>query len=345
MSSVYPAIYDFGLLPYALGDALTWNVKQCIRAKSMGFEQIDVYLCADSKNPGNVHQREFIKSDNYLSHVLDLMPAFHTNPMLRNVYLFQDRASLLEDLETLEQKDAKVQPVISFYRRTLKDAAASVPMACQIVVRDVSTHLDLNAYYEKNKTIPFLSAPKGCVNDARKICTEIGPSKFVVLTHFRLRQRDQSIGHPESERDSDFNAWLEFFKFAERKLKDVMFVLLGKIQEKPPVLLQQSNVIYPRLQGFNLGHELALFECCSMFLGSSSGFAAMANFSKIPYVITRMNPKAYDYYAIQPGQSCLPFATRDQFLSNDPEDVSHLVNHLTRQYKTWKASQAQGVLV
>jgi hypothetical protein len=63
-----------------------------------------------------------------------------------------------------------------------------------------------------------------------------------------------------------------------------------------------------------LGHELTLMLKSDLFIGTSSGFAALANFSAIPYFITRMNPGSCHAYAIPEGADRLPFAQSNQKL-------------------------------
>ena len=60
----------------------------------------------------------------------------------------------------------------------------------------------------------------------------------------------------------------------------MQFVVVGRLQEKPLELLRLPNVISLRTLGLGLGHELTLMLRCDLFIGTSSGFAAMANFSR-----------------------------------------------------------------
>jgi hypothetical protein len=67
-----------------------------------------------------------------------------------------------------------------------------------------------------------------------------------------------------------------------------------------------------------------------LFIGTSSGFAAMANFSRTPYFITRMNDESCNAYRIEPGCTQLPFATERQFLVYEPETPQLLMRLLER---------------
>jgi hypothetical protein len=107
----------------------------------------------------------------------------------------------------------------------------------------------------------------------------------------------------------------------------VQFVVLGRIQEKPLEILRMPNVISLRTLGLGLGHELTLMLHSDLFMGTSSGFAAMANFSAIPYFITHMNRNSCIAYGIELGAEQLPFATEGQILVYEPE-TSHMLARL-----------------
>ena len=103
-------------------------------------------------------------------------------------------------------------------------------------------------------------------------------------------------------------AWLQFLSYCSTEHPNVCFVLLGKLEEKPLKLFSLENCFVPRLNNQGLAHELAWVEESDFLMGSSSGFAAMANFSKTPYVITKITKRATDNYCIPFGVQKLPFA-------------------------------------
>jgi hypothetical protein len=89
-------------------------------------------------------------------------------------------------------------------------------------------------------------------------------------------------------------------------------------------------VISLRTLGLGLGHELSLMLRSDLFIGTSSGFAALANFSEVPYFITKMNPGACRAFAIAPGSERLPFAGERQILVYEPETRELLMRLLER---------------
>jgi hypothetical protein len=100
------------------------------------------------------------------------------------------------------------------------------------------------------------------------------------------------------------------------------------MQEKPLDLLNLPNVASLRTWGLGLGHELTLMLRSDLFIGASSGFAAMANFSEVPYFITRMTRGACDTYNIEFGAKRLPFGNDRQILVYEPETKELLMRLL-----------------
>ncbi|MEO8008638.1 MAG: hypothetical protein ABI728_08985, partial [Betaproteobacteria bacterium] len=131
-------------------------------------------------------------------------------------------------------------------------------------------------------------------------------------------------------RDSDFFEWYEFLKDADKTYPDVQFVTVGRLQEKPLELLRLPNVISLRTLGLGLGHELTFMLQSDLFIGTSSGFAALANFSEIPYFVTKMSPESCRAYGIKQGSERLPFATKRQILVYEPETRELLMKLLER---------------
>jgi hypothetical protein len=57
----YCAVYDFDLMPYALGDVLTWNVQTAIRCEEAGRDAVDVHICLDQRYPSSIYQSDMIR--------------------------------------------------------------------------------------------------------------------------------------------------------------------------------------------------------------------------------------------------------------------------------------------
>ena len=327
----FPAIYDFSLLPYALGDVLTWHVKSSILAAKCGFNKLDIHIVLDPKAPSCIHQTDYVTEANYWSHFMELQPAFFTNPNFENVKIHHSRAELHDFLK--ENLRGNSSPLLSShvleYLHTLEHRNDPGKIN-HFLNQRVSSHQDINQAAAENGSIPLLQSPTSIKNDLLGSGKTNRAFDSFIAVNFRLRAYDESSGPALLSRDSDLQAWIEFFRQAATKHPRLKFAILGKLEEKPEALLKLGNVFFPRLSGQSLGHELAWVECSRLFMGSSSGFAAMANFTKVPYFITRMNERAYANYDIPNGSEKLPFASEEQWLVDEEESPELLMELLER---------------
>ena len=334
----YCAIYDFGLFPYALGDVLTWNVQTAIRCEELGREHVDIYICVDERQPPNVFQRDFITADNCELFFNEVFGAFGTHPRPGNVFLYRRRDEMLERLREVCRGDAANSEDLADYERALADYQRALTtrgsgpaLMMEYFTKSIHSHERINAYAAAHGRIPLLRPSMGCEPDITGLTTKRFAGNRIVAIQMRLRRLDAGFGAEESYwRDSDFLEWYEFLKEAGETHQDVHFAVMGRLQEKPLELLRLPNVISLRTLGLGLGHELSLLLRSDLFIGTSSGFAAMANFSEVPYFITKMNPGACRAFAIAPGSERLPFAGERQILVHEPETRDLLMRLLER---------------
>lgn len=196
-------------------------------------------------------------------------------------------------------------------------------------IKYIHSHESINAFAARRGGIPLLRPALGCGADIEELIARRLAGKKIVPFHLRLRRLDAGYGGEHSyARDSDFLEWYDFLRDAGRTRPDVAFVALGRLQEKPLELLKLPNVTSLRIFGMGLGHELTLMLKSDLFIGTSSGFAAMANFSAIPYFITRMTTGSCHAYAIPEGAERLPFARDDQKLIYAQETAELLASLL-----------------
>ena len=113
--SRYCAIYDFELLPYALGDVLTWNIQTALRCEEAGRDVVDAYVCLDRRYPASIYQRNLVVAENSPLYFNELFGAFNTHPTLGNIHLFGSRDEMLDALRKVAQDD----PVNSEVLRTM----------------------------------------------------------------------------------------------------------------------------------------------------------------------------------------------------------------------------------
>lgn len=326
----YCGIYDFELLPYALGDVLTWNIQTALRCETAGRDQVDMFICVDPRYPSSIYQRNLVTEDNCGLFFSELFGAFGTHPRLGNILVFHDRDQLLDELRRAVRGDALNEEVLGDYERVLKRRDDEAALN-EYFIKYIYAHDEINRFAASRGHIPLLQPSLGCGPDIAGLTAALFAGKRVVVVHPRLRRLDQGYGGDHTNwRDSDFLEWFEFLRAAERRYPDVAFVVVGRLQEKPLEILNLPNVVSLRTLGLGLGHELTLMLESNLFIGTSSGFAAMANFSAVPYFITKVNEESCNAYRIPPGCERLPFARPDQLLVYEPETTDLLLRLLDR---------------
>lgn len=329
-ADVFSAIYDFEFMPYALGDVLTWNVNSAICCEQLGRKQVDTFICLDERSPSSIYQRDFATAKNSGLLFNELLGAFGTHPMPGNLLFFRRREQMLQRLRELALRDGAISRFVDEYEQTVA-ARDKEEVLVRYFTRNAHSHDGINAFFAQRGSIPRLRPSSGCEPDVQGLITKRFGGRRIVAIHMRHRRVDVGYGGEFSyHRDSDFLEWHEFLCEAASSYPDVQFVALGRLQEKPLDLFNLPNVACLRTWGLGLGHELTLMRRSDLFIGASSGFAAMAYFSEVPYFITRMTREACKAYTLEFGTERFPFGSERQVLVYEPETKELLMRLLER---------------
>lgn len=318
MNSVdtFYGIYDFFYAPFALGDAITWQINVQIGAIEKNANKISHCLVLDPEKP--FFSLQYYVTRNNCHEFLDnIYPAFLCNNNLGEIQIIHHH-----------------EEIIRLY-------ALNPNLVWPDVVHHVKSQLDyyshrrINAFYKKNGYIPLIKGPKGYETSMDSFIDKKLRNRVIVSVNIRQR-KCYSNAHLEKcvifYRDSNIYEWILFFKQVEKQYPEVIFLILGGINEWERELFSLSNVCIPRTMGYNLGHELTILQKSALFMGTSSGFAAFATFSAIPYIITNYEHSAAVHVGITIGARQYPFAKKNQILNWDPETCSLLLNLFNEVY-------------
>jgi len=313
------AVWDYGASPYALGDTLTWSMLSSIEALNAGKKFFDVCTIVHREKP-NSSLQPYINSNNYQFFLIDVLPAFFVNPMLRDFHLYQDRESL--EME-LFYKNITGQVMFPDFKEHISAFRKAYGL--------YNSHDTINAFFEKNGFIPRLKVPVGYQTWARDFLKNHNPHSNYVCIHLRNRgqHKDQTLA--ELYRDGDFELWLEFFDIAYSKYPNVKFVILGRPMEWPRAYFQRQNLLILKSFGYGLLEELAMIGECDFFMATNSGPGVMAIFGEKPYVLFQPDENAVytaKVYGIEPGQTRLPFALPEQSICWKIPELEDLLDTL-----------------
>ncbi len=307
-------IYDYSYAPYALGDTLTWTMNLNVLAAEADADAVDEYLVIDAARPSSRHQ-PFINSHNYVTILDNLFPAFLCTPLLRS-------------FKVLRQASV-------FNLFLLREALRRRPMWPSFLSHlngklDFISHRRIDAFFARRGTLPWLTAPRGYGAWADGF-RRAHPGRFLVTVN--IRQSALSATPANIYRDSPLPEWSAFMREAARRHPDVLFVVLGGYAESDRSLCRLPNVVVPRALGYGLGHELALVHRADLFMGTSSGFAVMATFSNIPYVITKIEHLFTHYADVAVGDRHYRFGDENQILYWETETCELLLDFFEEVHK------------
>lgn len=295
---------------------------QCIECEVLEFDdrKILVEYLKGQKNLDEVNIKEV---NDYL---------FHLNYIKNDLSVYLSKiANKVKNKEVIERGEGKKNKyrvlLGTLYELLYNYLNINRSIINEFFTRNIYSHRKINLFFKKYNYVPELKVNNRYVNELNEFIEKRFPQKKFIAIHIRQRKNDKKFGDASIYRDSNNDVWLNFLKAAFLQNKNIIFILLGRSDEKSPNLLALPNIINLRDFGMNLGHDLAAIEFSKMFMGSSSGFAAFANFYSKPYIITNMNVNSYKAYDMTFGSDALPFANSNQKLAYEKESVDLLNNY------------------
>jgi hypothetical protein len=242
-------------------------------------------------------------------------------------------------LKTVEEKEAHPtrECVLTEYGRDLQNLreesrqGIDIRKQTKFFIRHVASHENLNQYYQRGGQIPLVKAPASIMKQTAKLIRKAtGKTKWICL-HVRFRGYDQRWDLSDVSRNADPVAWFKILEAISNGYRRTHAILLmGEIANYPPSFQEIPGIVSLRAKGGTLQNDLASLLGAEAFLGSSSGFATAANFSRTPYVIFNVTPSGYENYAIPQNAKKLPFARPRQFLSGSGQDLEAMVKMARR---------------
>jgi hypothetical protein len=303
-----------------LGDVITWQMNLLIGAIENGLENVVQFIVADPSRPFSRLQRH-INKNNYIDYLNNLFPAFLCCPITSSIHLIIYRRDF--DLFLLEEVLCR-RPTWPSIMNHLTNRL------------DYFSHRSINDFFLKHSYLPRLTAPKGYENSMHSFVMKNCRNRFIVSVNIRQRKLypDIHMGGGVIHRDSPFDEWHRFFRIAQNEYPEVVFLILGGYTTWERELYKCDNVLIPRTMGFGLAHELTLLHNSDLFMGTSSGFSAMATFSKVPYIITNFEHSSAGYVGLSVGTTRYPFALDHQILNWEKETTELLLSLFGPMYES-----------
>lgn len=298
----YLSIYNFDILPLALGDILTWLAHQKLNALSKKCDEIEIRIIVTTFYKGNLIND--IKEVGYWDvHLKELIKVFNFEKIVSDVKIYNNIEKIINN--NYENYDDEITRI-----KNLLDK--KIPLSIYYeYIREYQKYKKFNNYYYiKNKKIIFESKIL-LQNYVNKILLKYNIENYIVCQpRFRIIDKDLPVS--DFSRDSNFINWYEFFE--KYQYKKIVFIIIGRLNSIPKEFKKFKNIFFSRDIELEIEHEICLLLSSYAFIGASSGFAVAASFSLKPYFIFNVKKSGFDNFFISLDDNKLVYANDYQYV-------------------------------
>jgi hypothetical protein len=309
-------IYDFRILPFALGDIIISMVHGAVELKGKISKFPFYYFRNDLVKTHPI--QPFINQRNAKKQLGDLSEALLFNPLqlpVKKINKKQESAGC-ETAQDLE--------ILNFYKEYLQ--TSKVKKYHSYFNTQIASHRSLNKLTQESKPIPKLQTPRHIAQETKKIIKKYTGRNKWICVHLRFRGLNPGEDLADIKRNADPGFWYALISEIAHKYKnDHAVLLLGPAESYPSSFYEIPNLHAVSGMGGTLKNSLSAILSATAFIGSSSGFANCATFSNTPYLIFDVSGNGYENYCIEYDSPRLPFAKKQQHLSSQ-SDCEELVN-------------------
>lgn len=314
------AIYDLNVMPYSIGDIISFIAGiQTIRYKN-NIESYDICFIANCDKESDSLFNKLISNQNRLHYYLKLVDTLQINDTLESIYYCHDYVEFHE-----------------LY--TLKNASGSLvwPELSAIQSKEYlhyRIYADLHFFKQEFGFIPSVFSSTPLTQWAHTFFSNYVNQFLPVTINLRINN------HFCEYRNAHIDSWLEFFSYCHEKYP-VKFIVICAKAEVDTRLYLHPNVIIAKNLNTSIAQDIALVANSLLHLGSASGPATISHLVSHPCLITNcdMMPHMDLYHgALQfyrdDKHVKFSFSHPFQFNSTFPESTDYLIDEFN---KLWNA--------
>ncbi|OGU10240.1 MAG: hypothetical protein A2075_21555 [Geobacteraceae bacterium GWC2_58_44] len=300
-------IYDLEANPCSIGDFLNFLQGAVVVADMYGAQTMDICFVSNPNNPTTSDLIDLFSNDSRFCHLFSILPITQLAGRIGSILIVE---SLVEALGNLG-----------------KGYLALWPNAAQLQCKGYMFYEIMklcHAYKQHHGDMPRLSCRKSALSWAKGFHdAQVSPE---ILVSVNIRNNPKYATH----RNSSLEAWLRFFEDCIGKYP-VKFVVICGTAEVDDRFRQLGNVLFAKDFSTDIEQDLALIEFSAMHLGSASGPATMATFTKKPYLIVNADMGNYiEHYdgalISESGMLHLGFSEQNQRFGTVPETFEYLAD-------------------
>jgi len=303
-------IYDFRILPFALGDVI---ISMIHGAKDLKGETSKFPFYFYRNDLVKVHPiQSSINKRNAKKQLGDLNEALLFNPFQLSVKKISKKPDNA-GCETVQDVE-----ILNFYKEYLQ--SNQVKNYHRYFNAEIASHRSLNKLNQKNKPMPNLQTPSHIAKETQRLIKKFTGKNKWICVHLRFRGLNPKEDLADIKRNADPGFWYEMLTNIAQKYKnDHAILLLGPKGSYPESFYKIPNLYAVSSMGGTLKNSIAAILSAAAFVGSSSGFANCATFSNTPYLIFDISENGYENYCIEYNSPRLPFSKEQQHLSSQSD--------------------------
>jgi len=257
------AVYDLSSQPYSIGDIIFFLQGALLKQAEFGTPQIDICFISDpARTPLDRHFANLMKNNNGWHNLLYLLPLVQFTPNLGNVLLL---GSFQEFNLLLSRADYLIWP-------SLDEILAKKYMSFD-VLHSFQYHVQ-NTHH-----CPLLIVPNALITWVNEYLQRHALPQVPVTVNLRNNPFIQQ------HRNSDIDAWLEFFDYCNNRYP-VTFIVLCAYSEIDGRLRLRNNVVVAKDRNTSMEQDIALCRLSAFHVGAASGAGMWPVFTDKPYVLS-----------------------------------------------------------
>ena len=315
-------IYDFRILPFALGDIVISMIHGANDLKGETSKFPFYYYRNDLEKTHPIQR--FINKHNVDKHLGDLNEALLFNPLQLRIQEIRKKP------DNIGCETSQEVMISNFYQKYKK--TNQVKEYHNYFNSNIASHKFLNQWSQEKNQIPQLNASKDLILTTKKLIKKYTGKNKWICVHLRFRGIEKDADLADIKRNADPGFWYGMLSnIAQEYKNDHAVLLLGPRGSYPESFYGIPNLYAVSSMGGTLKNSITAILSSTAFFGSSSGFANCATFSNTPYLIFDISENGYENYCIEYNSPRLPFAKKQQHLSSQsdsPEIVSEKIRDL-----------------
>jgi hypothetical protein len=312
------AIYDLNIMPYSIGDIITFIAFVQIAGYRNNTDKYDMCFIANHTGNGDNIFNKLIDKNNRLHYYMKLIDCLQINDSIESIYFCNDYTE--------------------FYKLYQSKISDSIPWPPLSVVQS-QTYLHyiiydgIKNFYNATNLLPPVFNSMNLTKWAYDYFVSCTDNLFPVTINIRNNKLFSQ------HRNSHIDSWINFFSYCSGKYP-VKFIIICAKSEIDERFYECANAIVSKNDNLTISQEIALVASSLFHMGAASGPATIAPFVDHPSILVNADLLPYIdkyngslVYFRDNRHVRLSFSKTLQYYSTFPETTEYLIQEFTTLLK------------